>query len=484
MHMDPPHPPLGSDGGGGGRQTSRGGGSVASGGSFGTVADIPRRSWRHRPADEPRGGEFRPSPRDADGGGSNLFPLFGDPGNFVTVGANPMDPNSDPIDYEAMGFGVFGAIYTPRIYAQDLSVLELASTGAVAFTTGDRHTLSLNRSPTESNVTVLETVPNESLVVSAGEGTAGGSNASLRLDAGDGRRAELRADQSALRLDPTSAGLASSGDVTLASSAAALIGRASTEIDLSVGDASGVRVRDADVALRSGSTLSVTAAQQVLLGVGTDAEDGGAAAGAELSLNADDTLRARAGAASLKLQDDRCEFGFDDIGVMRVMRDKVVINTQLDVRGVVNSVSITETQLEVQDKSIRLAHAPEEGGGAASTTVDGPANSGAGITVSGLPEGVQASAEAERRYAKGVSWNYGTTGVDGLLTSSGMDGEAFWEIRGGSMRLSAVKADGTKIAYGFRINHQDELEIVKRWVDGGNAFAARVAKFGRLETSS
>lgn len=440
---------------------------MSTGSCFGTVHDIPRRSWRASGTGRAR--DFAPAPRDgAAGDASNLFPLFGDPAGFIRVGGDPTDPNDDPIDYEAMGFGVFGAVYTPRIYAQDLSFLELASSGAVAFTTGDRHTLTLSRSDTDCNLTVLRTVPQEALLV-----TTEDSNASLRLAPGGAGGATLAAEQSALRLDAAAAGLHSPGDVRLTSSAAALLGRAATEIGLSVGDAS-VTVRDSNITLTGAASLSATAAQTLHLGVAGDA------GGAGLSLGDDRTLRAHAGAASLELRDGACEFSFDDVGVMRVMRDRVVIDTQLDVRGVVNSVSITETQLEVQDKSVRLAHAPP---GDAEPTVDGVANSGAGISVSGLPAGVEPTPEAERKYDKSVSWNYGTTGVDGLLTPEGVDGEAFWEFRGGSMRLSAVKADGSKIAYGFRINSQDELEIVKRWNDeGGGAFAARVAKFGRLGT--
>jgi hypothetical protein len=83
-------------------------------------------------------------------------------------------------------------------------------------------------------------------------------------------------------------------------------------------------------------------------------------------------------------------------------------------------------------------------------------------------------------YAKSLKWNYGSAGIDGMLTSAGISNESFWELRGGRFQMSSVKPSGKKISFAFRINELDELEMVKFWDDvNGVAQVRRIAKFGR-----
>ena len=68
---------------------------------------------------------------------------------------------------------------------------------------------------------------------------------------------------------------------------------------------------------------------------------------------------------------------------------------------------------------------------------------------------------------------------DNTNDSSYRDKESFWELKGGAFHLSADKfddnGDAITIKYGFRINANDELEIIKKT---GTAASKRVAKFG------
>jgi hypothetical protein len=142
-----------------------------------------------------------------------------------------------------------------------------------------------------------------------------------------------------------------------------------------------------------------------------------------------------------------------------------------------NTITRYETKLGVEDKTIILATS----GTPATAIVDGVDNEGSGVIVDGFPADVAQPADAEtaRKYEKSVKWHNNSGGIDAMRTPLGMLDEAFWEVRGGALRLTSPKPDGKEISYGFRINENEELEVVKRWVDGSNVErAVAVATFG------
>jgi hypothetical protein len=115
-----------------------------------------------------------------------------------------------------------------------------------------------------------------------------------------------------------------------------------------------------------------------------------------------------------------------------------------------------------------------------SNTVDGVQNDRAGLIIAGFPSNV--TDFNNPRYDKSIRWNYGDSGVEGLLTSNGASNEAYWDVRGGSLRLTGVKdnASNEEIGFGMRINDKDELEMVRHWVDGnGSNQITRFVRFGR-----
>ena len=157
---------------------------------------------------------------------------------------------------------------------------------------------------------------------------------------------------------------------------------------------------------------------------------------------------------------------------------KVRINADFEVKGSINSISVSQTVLEVEDKVIHLAYnsnleLPE----------DGPGNNGAGIIIDGVPSLHDPAIRTQypERYAKSITWKTGTSGML-ALGSSNIETESYWDVQGGAMRWTYVQeATGNEVSYIMRINEREEFEMVKRkQVFGSSPVFSRVAKFGRV----
>lgn len=146
--------------------------------------------------------------------------------------------------------------------------------------------------------------------------------------------------------------------------------------------------------------------------------------------------------------------------IIKIYEDRVQINGNIQVTGTIDTIDIAQTNLQVADKTISLAFDSNNG-----PLPDGPdTNSGAGIRIAGQYGGTN---------ARSILWNW-NQGMQHLGTSN-IDNESFWDIRGGQLRISHSNAE-KEVAFGFRINDKDELEIVKK--TGAGTFK-RIAKFGR-----
>ena len=178
----------------------------------------------------------------------------------------------------------------------------------------------------------------------------------------------------------------------------------------------------------------------------------------------------------------------DSNNIMVVGKDKVTINGDLDILGVVNSTYVTESNLMVEDKRIVI--------GAVDGTVLDSFNDGAGIFVQGLPTGQTASNQTDIddptvfKYEKSIRYNHSAAAswsnlgtVDGFVTGSGASAgfkEPYWNVKGGSLAISHSNA-AQDVSYGFRINELGELEIVKKYYHGTSSSYKykKIAKFGR-----
>lgn len=185
--------------------------------------------------------------------------------------------------------------------------------------------------------------------------------------------------------------------------------------------------------------------------------------------------------------------------ILKIQNDRIVVNGGIDIMGTLNSIDTTITELYVEDKTINLAHSSN------STINDGDANTQSGFVVEGtplvsdlnIPTNV-ADSNILPIYEKSIKWNYNDTdpvlgfvdnvGLGGVGTSN-IESESYWEVKGGGLRITACKPviDGSGVctgsnvvSFGMRVNHLDELEIVKKYYTGSQYVVKRVAKFGRV----
>lgn len=185
---------------------------------------------------------------------------------------------------------------------------------------------------------------------------------------------------------------------------------------------------------------------------------------------------------------------------LSIKDDRIVVRGGLDILGTINSIDTTITNVMIEDKTLILSHSSN-----GILVNDGSANTQSGFKVEGTPLTSDlniplnvADATVLPIYEKSILWNYNDTdsvtgfspnvGIGGIGTSN-IESESFWEVKGGGLRLTASKpvfdglgnCTGSNVtSFGLRINHLDELEIVKKYFSGGSYLVKRVAKFGRM----
>lgn len=209
-----------------------------------------------------------------------------------------------------------------------------------------------------------------------------------------------------------------------------------TSNDVTVTASNSISLASRDAVVTASSNLTLTGVSNVSL-----VRD----AGNYVKVQNDDTIRMWAGNSN----------------IITAHHDRVFINGDVQVNGVIDSVDIHQSNLMIADRTVNLAFDPALG-----PLPDGAnTNSGAGLIVSG-----QYGAASN---ARSLIWNW-NDGMDKLGTND-VDGESYWDVRGGQLRISHSNAT-KEIAFGFRINEYDELELVKK--TGANTFK-RIAKFGR-----
>ena len=171
--------------------------------------------------------------------------------------------------------------------------------------------------------------------------------------------------------------------------------------------------------------------------------------------------------------------------IFTVSGGRILVRGDIELSGSLNtsniySTTIVQNSLTVDDKHIILSKPVGNG-----TLTDGIAtNNGAGLIIFGYPSGSPTSLYDTEN--KSFLWNYGTAGLTNLGTESGYDSESFWELLGGSFRITHKRLDAQnnvrEVSFAFRINNFDELELVKRfWYSDSNDYVVkRIARFGRV----
>lgn len=174
-------------------------------------------------------------------------------------------------------------------------------------------------------------------------------------------------------------------------------------------------------------------------------------------------------------------FSLYDVNVLTITNSNVRIDGNLVVTGVIDSMTVQETTMYVQDKLINLA-ATSNNLLDGSYENDGTINDGAGINVYGIPAAFASNTATASNFEKSIRWQYGPAGVEGL-GSTHADTEPFWHVKGGALRMTHTKTDSFgsnvgEVSFSFRINQNDELELVKFYDLNGTPQVRRVAKFG------
>ena len=228
------------------------------------------------------------------------------------------------------------------------------------------------------------------------------------------------------------------------------------------------------------SLTSTSSNNQILM---KDTGISATAVGASLSLASATSIISGSGASYSYVAQSNVGYTFavGNTSMLKVESGLVTVNGNLDILGTVNSISVNQTNLQVNDHTIDLCY-PVSGDN--SPVYDGVANTASGIHINGLPQNPTVTDLAHQAdvYTKSLLWNFGGVngGVDALLTHAGISNESYWELQGGRFQMTAHKTDGKLISFAFRINEYDELEFVKTWDDATNTRQMRrVAKFGR-----
>lgn len=171
-------------------------------------------------------------------------------------------------------------------------------------------------------------------------------------------------------------------------------------------------------------------------------------------------------------------------GVVKVRGD-MLITGSINTSNIINTTVVQEN-LKVTDKIILLANMGDSTSNDIFPTDGQATNSDAGIQIDGFPSGVNSN--EYDMHKKFLKWNYGSTGTIDLGTSN-LTQESFWDLQGGSLRLTKKKNFGTvtnpnikDLSFGFRINENDELELFKKfWKSSTSQYVyKRLTKFGRV----
>ena len=173
------------------------------------------------------------------------------------------------------------------------------------------------------------------------------------------------------------------------------------------------------------------------------------------------------------------------LDVLVVTASNVTINGELRINGDITSITTYEETLEIFDKKITLC-----AGGSNGVFVDGTANDGSGLIVSGYPSTdgeLSGLVQNDILYEKSIKLHCPSaqammklnnpSNIDALTS---FEQESYWEVKGGDLRMTLQKTETDFVTFGWRIGAYGELELIKSWSTGGVAGKKIVSKFGRV----
>ena len=398
-------------------------------------------------------------------------------------------------------YTVFGPLLLPKIYGKDLNAIEIASSGIIALSIYDQEVITINQNDTyltgQNAITFNATSNADAIHLRSGTDTK-----KIMLD-------ELM--------------ISEDGDFNVFSTNKTAGFRMSDNVHidnyLSVnGDSDQVG------AVQMGSTLSVKAAtllSSTLSVNGTTDQVGSVQMGSTLSVKSATIL-----SSTLSVNDDLFVGGdfelegnlkVDHIQTTSATNDMVIsmgdpgnentfgtlkIIGNLDVMGTYNQIPIEVDAIHVEDKLITLASQTDNSNQVTYPIDSEATNSKAGIEISGIPNDFNSehitfsNDQHVNAWEKSIKWNHGTNGMKYLGLQQGfagvektntesIEGEAFWEFKGGSLRLTGyVPSPGNsgkldEVSFAMRITKQRDLQFVKIEKNyNENQTVKQVASFG------
>jgi NF-X1-type zinc finger protein NFXL1 len=165
------------------------------------------------------------------------------------------------------------------------------------------------------------------------------------------------------------------------------------------------------------------------------------------------------------------------------------IRLEGDVQVTGSLDTINTNSINVEDLWITLASS----GNSNLPTREGGLDNKAGVVIEGLPSNLTVSASNTKYYEKSIRWNMGEgTGTKGLATNTTFRDDPYWDVKGGSLLISRYTSSNygldftdltnyevPEIGFMFRINSNEELEVVKVRVDAGGVRSGNVvSRFG------
>lgn len=380
-------------------------------------------------------------------------------------------------DYDS--YQVVGNLLTPRVYGKDLSVFEVASSGRIAMTVNDIYSLDVSRENQTSNVFLSTVNNNDSLTIVT-------SNVldmiAHRLEA-QASNINIRGDTSSVTCSELLSISAPNVSIT-------------TPMDFSIdGMGAAMNITPSNIVFAAELEINITGSNDVSM-----------LAHSNVFVNANSrsfiTLTGLDGKVDLRGDEVKILTNGSlptspALTAMTVYRDGssgnnvVKIDGNLVITGTFETQDVTNTNLNVNDKTLQLAH-PEPNG--PPYTQDGPHNDGAGLIINGVnldsPLTFAREEDKIEFYRKSILWKYNNGGIDTLGTSRGVStatmdlNESFWDVRGGGMMFSVNKHDPTTggihdLSYGFRINEHDQFELYKRYrAANGSYVIKRISRWG------
>lgn len=382
---------------------------------------------------------------------------------------------------------IFGTALLPRVYGKDLTAFEVASSGKVAITLDDVHSLDMSRDSSNSNVT-LSTLCNDSFEISVNSNliTIDGVTDDMSLFAKNTLNLDIGSD-----INVTTA---SNIDVSASNSLSMVIGSnidlaaTSGSYNLAVNDSNMFVSMDSitnNVHAHAQNNYKSTACNDTLVETKNDlrlfATDGTNNQYIDMKNSVNDFSLGTTGSFT---------FNVDNKPLLTIDNSNVNISGHLNVTGVIQRENLKETNMLIEDKEIQLATSSNFlDSDLQDYQYDGATNDNAGIVVHGIPQNIvlpagMSNTDVAGYYEKSLRWKKNADGVL-ALGGSNVDVESQWELKGGAFYITNTRVDetGEKISdtsFGFRVNHRDELELVKKYIPlGSNMYVTkRIAKFG------